>query len=112
MKRFLPAFVALVMASLERLGGSGPFTFTSAPLDSDPPHWGAPPSVPQGSDTGAGEDDISIRPFSIDIPHSVLDDLRARLLLEITNPRLHPPLEGVAFQYGFNSDYLKTLTGY
>lgn len=44
--------------------------------------------------------DTSIRPFKISIPDSVIEDLNYRL----DNTRMSaPPLEGVQFEYGFNS---------
>ncbi|XP_049770766.1 juvenile hormone epoxide hydrolase 1-like [Schistocerca cancellata] len=52
------------------------------------------------------EVDESIRPFTIDIPDSVIQDLHERLK---STPKLTPPLEGVGFEYGFNSEYLQAL---
>ncbi len=40
----------------------------------------------------------------------MLEDLKHRLELDLA--RLAPPLEGAAFNYGFNSDYLKTVGKY
>ncbi|XP_063219742.1 juvenile hormone epoxide hydrolase 1-like isoform X2 [Bacillus rossius redtenbacheri] len=50
--------------------------------------------------------DQSIRPFKINIPQKTLDDLKARLKRA---PELTPPLEGVGFEYGFNSEYLQEV---
>ncbi|XP_015187740.1 PREDICTED: juvenile hormone epoxide hydrolase 1-like, partial [Polistes dominula] len=50
-----------------------------------------------------------IRPFKIDVPQSVLDDLNKRL----ENPRLNvEPLEGVAWTYGVPAPYLKNIIEY
>ncbi|CAG2067874.1 unnamed protein product, partial [Timema podura] len=50
--------------------------------------------------------DESIRPFKINISQEILDDLSDRLELL---PDLTPPLEGIGFQYGFNTQYLKKI---
>ncbi|XP_060654451.1 juvenile hormone epoxide hydrolase 1-like [Drosophila nasuta] len=42
-------------------------------------------------------------------PETTIEDLRKQLNRTL---RLTPPLEGVAFEYGFNSDYLKELVAY
>jgi juvenile hormone epoxide hydrolase len=62
------------------------------------------------SKEGAKED-TSIRPFKINIDEKVLTDLKTRLKLETSaeGNRLTPPLEGIGFQYGFNTDFLKTV---
>lgn len=55
---------------------------------------------------GPGEprkEDESIRPFTIDVPDSVIQDLHQRLK---STPKLTPPLEGIGFEYGFNSEYM------
>ncbi|XP_047100426.1 juvenile hormone epoxide hydrolase 1-like [Schistocerca piceifrons] len=52
------------------------------------------------------EVDESVRPFSIDVPDSVIQDLHEKLK---STPKLTPPLEGVGFEYGFNSEYLKEV---
>nr|CAD7403396.1 unnamed protein product [Timema poppensis] len=52
--------------------------------------------------------DKSIRPFRINISQEVLDDLNTRL----QHVKLTPPLEGIGFQYGFNTDYLKKVVDF
>ncbi|GLH11518.1 Epoxide hydrolase, partial [Gryllus bimaculatus] len=54
----------------------------------------------------AKADDITIKPFKINVSNEVLEDLRDRLDLI---PPLTPPLEGANFRYGFNSDYLQKV---
>nr|KAF7421548.1 hypothetical protein H0235_009384 [Vespula pensylvanica] len=50
-----------------------------------------------------------VRPFKIDVPKSVIDDLNKRL----ENPRLNvEPLEGAAWTYGFPAPYLKKIIAY
>ncbi|CAL8103891.1 unnamed protein product [Orchesella dallaii] len=68
-------------------------------------YWG--PKSEQGK-----KEDSSIRPFKVDIQATVLDDLKARLKRELDSDRLVAPLEGVGFEYGFNSKYLKTVGQY
>ncbi|XP_054278456.1 juvenile hormone epoxide hydrolase 1-like isoform X1 [Macrosteles quadrilineatus] len=59
--------------------------------------WGVGPSR---------ADDTSIIPFKINYPKQVLDDLHIRL----NNTRVfHPPLEGVGFEYGFNTKFLQKV---
>nr|CAD7434550.1 unnamed protein product [Timema monikensis] len=52
--------------------------------------------------------DKSIRPFKINVPKKELDDLNTRL----QHVKLIPPLEGIGFQYGFNTDYLKKVVDF
>lgn len=68
-------------------------------------YWG--PKSEQGK-----EEDTSIRPFKIAVPASDLNDLKTRLKRELDSNRLVPPLEGVGFEYGFNSNYLKKVGQY
>ncbi len=68
-------------------------------------YWG--PKSEQGK-----KDSTSIQPFKIEVPASVLDDLKTRLKRELDSNRLVPPLEGVGFEYGFNSNYLKKVGQY
>ncbi|KAL2728875.1 juvenile hormone epoxide hydrolase 1-like [Vespula squamosa] len=50
-----------------------------------------------------------VRPFKIDVPTSVIDDLNKRL----ENPRLNvEPLEGTAWTYGIPAPYLKKIISY
>jgi len=75
--------------------------------DAEPPilpdfYWG--PSTNKGK-----KDDESIRPFKIAVPDKVLEDLKARLKREVEVKRLQKPLEGIGFEYGFNSEYLEKV---
>lgn len=71
------------------------------------------PNVPDAfwgpkSDEGKKED-TSIRPFKITAD---VEDLKARLKRELDSNRLVPPLEGVGFEYGFNTNFLKKVGEY
>ncbi|NWI13392.1 HYEP hydrolase, partial [Crypturellus soui] len=61
---------------------------------------------------GAGEkklkEDERIRPFRIETSDKEIQDLHRRL----DQARYAPPLEGAAFHYGFNSDYLQKVVAY
>uniref|UniRef100_A0A8C3CK99 Epoxide hydrolase n=1 Tax=Cairina moschata TaxID=8855 RepID=A0A8C3CK99_CAIMO len=63
---------------------------------------------------GSGErslrekEDESIRPFKIETSDKEIEDLHHRL----DRARYAPPLEGAAFHYGFNSDYLQKVVAY
>jgi juvenile hormone epoxide hydrolase len=59
-------------------------------------HWG--PSTLKA--------DSSVKPFTIKFPQAAIDDLNSRLN---RTRSLVKPLDGVAFQYGFNTDYLQKL---
>ncbi|XP_069705265.1 juvenile hormone epoxide hydrolase 1-like [Periplaneta americana] len=50
--------------------------------------------------------DESIRSFKINVPDEVLQDLKKRL--DLAAPYT-PPLEGINFEYGFNTNYLKKV---
>lgn len=50
-----------------------------------------------------------ISKFKISVPNEVIEDLRSRLK---NTRKLTPPLEGVGFQYGFNSKYLESIINY
>ncbi|XP_052758076.1 juvenile hormone epoxide hydrolase-like [Galleria mellonella] len=53
--------------------------------------------------------DTSIRPFRVHFNESMIKDLRTRL----THHRpFTPPLEGIGFQYGFNTDTLESWVQY
>jgi len=78
--------------------------------DCEPPtlpdlYWG--PSANKGK-----QDDESIRPFKIAVPNNVLEDLKIRLKRELEVKRLQKPLEGIGFEYGFNSEYLESVGRY
>lgn len=78
----------------------------------------APAEIPKISDEYWGPaslsskpEDTSIHPFKISIDDKVLKDLKSRLQLETASSRLSPPLEGIGFEYGFNTKFLpKILT--
>ncbi|XP_026315904.1 juvenile hormone epoxide hydrolase-like [Hyposmocoma kahamanoa] len=56
-----------------------------------------------------GRQDTSIRPFQIKFSEEMIKDLKERL----NNHRpFTPPLEGIGFQYGFNTKYLDNLVSY
>nr|XP_013026466.2 epoxide hydrolase 1-like isoform X1 [Anser cygnoides] len=63
---------------------------------------------------GSGErplrenEDERIRPFKIETSDKEIEDLHHRL----DQARYAPPLEGAAFHYGFNSDYLQKVVAY
>ncbi|XP_025072538.1 epoxide hydrolase 1-like isoform X2 [Alligator sinensis] len=63
---------------------------------------------------GSGErppkekEDESIRPFRIETSDREIQDLHERL----DRARYTPPLEGAAFQYGFNTTYLRRVVAY
>ena len=94
----LPTGVLLILTSL------------LAACAAEPP----PPSVASGpppamelpvNTTGDPE---AVRPFTIDVPDAVLDDLRARL----RRTRLPDQLPGTEWDYGTNRDYLGELLAY
>ena len=53
-------------------------------------------------------DPMAVRPFTVDVPDAVLDDLRARL----DNARLPDQLDGAGWTYGTDLDYLTGLLAY
>ncbi|NXS94197.1 HYEP hydrolase, partial [Jacana jacana] len=55
-----------------------------------------------------GKEDESIRPFKIETSDKEIEDLHHRL----EQTRYTPPLEGAAFHYGFNSNYLRKVVAY
>lgn len=79
-------------------------------------NWLQPPKPPQldpnawwGPIELKGREDISIRPFEIKFEKKVIDDLKYRL----KNHRpFAPPLEGVTFEYGFNTAALEPWLKY
>jgi len=64
------------------------------------------------TETAVGEtqqpDDAAIRPFTIDVPDTVLEDLRDRL----ASARFPDELEGAGWEYGTNLSYLQELVTY
>lgn len=57
---------------------------------------------------GSQEDEMSIRPFKINVPQASLDDLKKRL----ENTRWPDEVEGAGWDYGTNLGYLKELADY
>lgn len=55
------------------------------------------------------KEDVSIKPFKVNYGPEVIDKLRAKLN---DVPPLTAPLEGTAFEYGFNTDRLKQIVSY
>ncbi|CAH0598392.1 unnamed protein product [Chrysodeixis includens] len=77
---------------------------------------GKPPTIPHfdpeawwGPNELKGKLDQSIRPFKVKFEESMIKDLKYRL----KNHRpFNPPLEGVAFEYGFNTGQLDSWLTY
>ncbi|XP_043510382.1 juvenile hormone epoxide hydrolase 1-like [Frieseomelitta varia] len=57
----------------------------------------------------SGKESTEIRPFKIDVPAKILDDLKYRLAHRRTYAA---PLEGVAWTYGISTKYLNTVLDY
>ncbi|KAK9310795.1 hypothetical protein QLX08_000089 [Tetragonisca angustula] len=57
----------------------------------------------------SGKESTEIRPFKIDVPAKILDDLKYRLAHRRTYVT---PLEGVAWTYGISTKYLNTVLDY
>uniref|UniRef100_A0A182NAI9 Epoxide hydrolase N-terminal domain-containing protein n=1 Tax=Anopheles dirus TaxID=7168 RepID=A0A182NAI9_9DIPT len=55
------------------------------------------------------KEDTAIKPFTVSYGEPVIEKLRAKL---DDVPTLTPPLEGTAFEYGFNTDRLKEIIKY
>uniref|UniRef100_A0A1B6DID8 Epoxide hydrolase n=2 Tax=Clastoptera arizonana TaxID=38151 RepID=A0A1B6DID8_9HEMI len=92
-KYFLVVALAIFIAAVYEK-----FTlFTSPPPNIPVQWWGA------GKD---GKSDTTVKPFKINIPDEIITDLQQRL--KMVQP-FQPPLEGIGFQYGFNTMYLKTV---
>jgi hypothetical protein len=79
--------------------------------DAEPPRiqdyfWG--PSSEKGKKA-----DESIRPFKISTSEKVLNDLKSRLKTELSTDselnRYAKPLEGIGFEYGFNTNFLQKV---
>lgn len=70
--------------------------------------FGKEPSPLTDDDVKVSVEDISIRPFKIEVLEDVLTDLQKRL----ENTRLAEPLEDVKFLYGFNPHYLREVVDY
>lgn len=75
-----------------------------------------PPPIPKiqpgwwgkGDRSQYTKEDTAVVPFKIDIPDKVIRTLHVSL-----NATVYPePLEGVHFEYGFNTDYLKKVVDY
>src|SRR6478735_913828 len=74
-----------------------------------PPHEG--PGIPGPSSfrgAGASVRAMPPRPFAIDVPEAVLDDLRARLAAT----RWPEPIPGAGWDYGVDVAYLRELCDY
>ncbi|XP_053672901.1 juvenile hormone epoxide hydrolase 2-like [Anopheles nili] len=77
----------------------------------------APQSVPDlnlrqywgPGDVKQYKEDTSIKPFKVTYDKPVIEKLRAKLE---DVPTLTPPLEGTAFEYGFNTNRLKEIIKY
>ena len=58
------------------------------------------------------KEDTKVYPFKISVDEKVLTALKQSLKSELNSGRLHAPLEDVAFEYGFNTNQLKTVIDY
>ncbi len=93
--RVNPLVVVVALVAVAAVGCASPATEPAAPVD----------------DAAAAEvpvDPTAIRPFTINVPEAVLDDLRARL----GRTRLPDQLDGVGWDYGTDLDYLTELIAY
>ena len=93
--RVNPLVVVVALVAVAAVGCASPATEPAAPVD----------------DSAAAEvpvDPTAIRPFTINVPEAVLDDLRARL----GRTRLPDQLDGVGWDYGTDLDYLTELIAY
>ncbi|KAM3958015.1 juvenile hormone epoxide hydrolase-like [Aphomia sociella] len=79
-------------------------------------HFKSPPPLPDldynawwGPAELKSKQDISIRPFKINFTESMINDLKTRLKGHRT---FTPPLEGVGFEYGFNTKSLDSWIRY
>ncbi|XP_026738426.1 juvenile hormone epoxide hydrolase-like [Trichoplusia ni] len=75
-----------------------------------------PPPLPDldynewwGPESGKQKQDTSVRPFKISFGENLVKDLKDRL--KRTRP-LTPPLEGVGFEYGFNTNEINSWLKY
>uniref|UniRef100_A0A182QWG9 Epoxide hydrolase n=1 Tax=Anopheles farauti TaxID=69004 RepID=A0A182QWG9_9DIPT len=55
------------------------------------------------------KEDATIKPFKVSYGEPIIEKLRSKL---DDIPTLTPPLEGIAFEYGFNTDRLKEIVKY
>ncbi|XP_055698148.1 juvenile hormone epoxide hydrolase 1-like [Phlebotomus papatasi] len=60
-------------------------------------------------DRASYKEDTAVHPFKISYSAEVISKLKTRLE---NVPEYHPPLEGVNFEYGFNSNHLKQVIKY
>ena len=68
----------------------------------------AGPVAPWRGDEAEPADPQAVRPFTIDVPEAVLDDLRLRL----ARTRLPDEIDGAGWDYGLPRDYLTELITY
>ncbi|KAI8119030.1 Juvenile hormone epoxide hydrolase 1 [Lucilia cuprina] len=55
------------------------------------------------------KENTAVTPFDIAVKLELIEDLKTQLQRPL---KLHDPLEGVGFEYGFNSNYLQTVIKY
>ena len=95
MRRRLPLFAVALAAACgapaEPEGGAGPAGEVAAAPEEEPP-----------------ADPAAVRPFTIDVPDAVLDDLRDRL----RRARLPDELDDAGWDYGMPLGYLSELVAY
>ena len=89
--------VGLVAASLAACAGETPMPDEAEPMGPVPVMLEETPSDPE-----------AIRPFTIEVPDEVLDDLQARL----SRARLPDQIPGTAWDYGTERSYLEGLLEY
>ncbi|KPJ20527.1 Juvenile hormone epoxide hydrolase [Papilio machaon] len=68
----------------------------------DPEEWWGPKEL-------KGKQDTSIRPFKVQFSDEMIKDLKSRLK---NHRQFVPPLEGIAFQYGFNTKAIEPWLKY
>ncbi|CAH2098058.1 unnamed protein product [Euphydryas editha] len=79
-----------------------PFIFPEAPPQLDPNEWWGPNDL-------KGKVDDSIKPFQVKFSDEMIKDLKTRLQ---NKRQLVPPLEGVGFEYGFNTKQIDAWVKY
>ncbi|XP_075168336.1 juvenile hormone epoxide hydrolase 1-like [Haematobia irritans] len=101
MKKTIIVAFGLVIASLVQKYRQLQYPLPPPDIDLNK-YWGP------GSGDGYKEN-VAIKAFDISVQPEVIEDLKLQLSRPIN---LHEPLEGVAFEYGFNSNYLQKIIKY
>lgn len=98
----------LIVAAFAALGGYGYLVFTDLvkplpkPEFNDNTYWGPGEEKDYKPDT-------KIYEFKLDVPQAEIDDLRQQLNRTL---KLTEPLDGIAFEYGFNTYALEQFVEY